>query len=272
MRLTIALSALSALLLASAAQAAPTPLDFRSEPQAYGRQIVDKYFASFLKVRTGAKVGVAVADADDDGVGEVFARFEHSSSCAKRNKCRTVVLSHKRGKWTLVFDRYVSDLKLGEEGPTGVKSLLADGMNWNWRVGSYWPDAAPLGKDIQFSALPDKNKAGIAPAFGSGAKSLIAGKKLNVELASLEAAKPLRLLRLSSDAGCGFTQGCSYRALSHDGEQWGVVLSAIARDVQELPTKVGGYPDLLFSSTRGYYVLRWNKNKYVMADQIEVAR
>src|SRR5690606_37082130 len=135
-------AAIAAFLVPAAALA--SPIAFDTSPDAPARRIVNVVFAQYLQERIGASVETAVLDLDNDGTGEIAVRFVHTASCAEGlKKCRTALISHERGDWKIVFDRYAETLEFRPHDGRIPGPIIADGVPWKWSRGhAYAPDGS----------------------------------------------------------------------------------------------------------------------------------
>lgn len=262
----------AALLLSTSVHAAPLSLD--PNPASQARSVVNVVFAPYLATRVGASVETAVVDLDKNGVGEIVARFVHSSSCGEGMKsCRTVVLRHDGNAWKIVFDHSAASVEV-LSGSSGVPApIRADRITWSWQFPTYAPAADGVGEALAFSTAASELSRSLAPAFGEGAVKLAAvGGDYRFGYASAKSSDGADLIiaRMTGKNICGLKTGCPVRVLQKGKDGWSPVLSTSTKDSVYLGnTERAGYRDVVVSTEKGFTVYGWNGDKYALADRIE---
>lgn len=267
----------AAALMGSVSMATAAPVPFNEPPGSQARKIVNVVLADYINARTGIQIGVSVVDVDQDGTGEIVARFVHSGSCrAGMDECRTVVLRHDPDKnWQIILDKTTKKIEVLVEQakknrPAPIKT---DNVTWNWSYPSYKPVLETAGKPVDFKPLPDSLVAQIAPAFGPGAAKLVADHgTLNFEYAEPAISGSLKsiLVRMNGLNACGALAGCPMRLLVQNGKSWTPILQVSAEPGVALSdVDRGGYRDLVLSTKSGLVVMGWNGSAYAVAERLE---
>lgn len=265
--------AAAALLLSSvASQAAPLVLD--PSPRAQARSVVNVVFGDYLAQRVAAQVETAVVDLDQDGVGEIVARFVHTGSCTPDMKvCRTAIIRHDGSTWRVVFDHPVAQIE-AMTGPNGVPvPVKADKITWKWDFPTYAPTTDGIGDRISLEPVPANAVSSLAPAFGEGAAKLVAADPRH-ELAfarpKLSEKDEFLTVTLNGASACGKDTGCPVRVLRKEKDGWRPVLSTSASSTVFVGTaQRGGYRDLVVDTKKGFAVYGWSGNGYALADRVE---
>lgn len=264
----------AAALLAASTAAYSAPLSLDPSPSAQARPVVNVVFAPYLATRVGASVESAVVDLDKNGVGEIVARFVHSSSCTDGMKaCRTVVLRHDGNAWKIVFDHPAASLEV-LPGSAGVPaSIRADRITWTWDYPVYAPTADGVGKEMELAVATPELAKSLAPAFGEGAAKLVAASpayRFGYASAKLSDKDEFLAVKMTGQNICGIKTGCPVRILRKGKDGWAAVLATTTKDsVYVGNTDRAGYRDVVISTDRGFTVYGWNGEKYAVADRVE---
>jgi hypothetical protein len=266
-------AAASLVLSATAVQA--SPLAFNDSPQAQARTVINVVFGDYLAQRVAAKVETAVVDLDNDGVGEIVARFVHSGSCSTDMKvCRTVVVRHDKKNWRIVLDHPAATVeKL--EGVNGVPApVKVDRVTWKWKFPTYSPTPEGMGEPISMESVPQNAVASLSPAFGAGAAKLVAADPrygLTFARPNISDKDEFLAVTLQGGSACGEKTGCPVRILRKDKDGWRPVLAASVANAMLLGNaQRDGYRDLVVDTKQGFAVYGWNGSKYILADRVEV--
>lgn len=267
----------AATLMGSFSMVSAAPVPFNEPPGSQARKIVNVVLADYINARTGIQIGVSVVDVDQDGTGEIIARFVHSGSCrAGMEECRTVVLRYDPDKnWQIILDKTTKSIDVltsqgKKDRPAPIKT---DNVTWEWSYPSYKPVLETAGKPVNFKPLPDSLVAQIAPAFGQGATKLVADHgDVSFEYSEPAISKSVKsiLVRMNGLNACGALAGCPMRLLVQNGKSWTPVLQVSAEPGVALSdVDRGGYRDLVLSSKSGLVVMGWNGSAYAVAERLE---
>lgn len=269
--------ALVASLIAFTANAAPVEL--REQVNSRERELVNVMFSSYLADRVGAAVQTAVVDLDGDGVGEIITRFVHTNSCdADMQRCRTTISHFTKGRWNVVFDRYVAKIDDVQVGKRLPGNIVVDGMKWEWNPfsGAFGPTQDERWTSIDWQAVPASQSASYASFFGEGAGKLISadrGVKIEYSTTPISKKKDLVLLRLSGKAVCGAKTGCPVRVVKQTDGKWDAILSSSTmKGASRVITERDGYNDIILETSQGFAAYGWNGSVYTVADRIESNR
>lgn len=250
-------------------------------PNSRERELVNVMFASYLADRPGTSVQTAVVDMDSDQVGEIIARFVHSSSCdAELKKCRTIVARFdiRRGKWGVVFDRYAQTIDSIQKAKPLPGNISVDGLNWDFdgKLQAFKPLKDDRWKPIPWQKVTGPQLEGYAAFFGQGAAKLAKENRgINVSYVrdGLSKKNDLILLKLDGEAICGQVTGCPIRLLKKSGEHWEPILTtAVENNAFSYPTSRAGYNDIVLEGKNGFVAFGWNGNDYSVAERIEAVR
>lgn len=252
------------------------PVPFNDPAGSAARKIVNVVFADYIGARAGIQIAVSVIDLDNDGVGEIIARFVHSGSCKPGMKaCRTVILKHDDSKnWQIVLDRYTKDISVVGSGMRGaLAGIKTDDVTWTWQYPSYTPDIASIGKPVTFNPLPSSIVNQVSAAFGQGAKKLVEAQgNVSFEYAQpdIVQGKKAILVRMTGLNACGEAVGCPLRMLVQNEKSWTPVLSISSENqIVMLDVERDGYHDVGVSTKKGVEILGWNGKSYGVADKLE---
>ncbi len=265
--------ALAAFLASTSAMAAPVSLS--ESPYAPARSVVNVVFGGYMAGLTGVSVQSAVVDLDGDKTGDIVARFVHSAACRDGNKvCRTVVLRHMGGDWTIVLDRYADEIEVGKGYRDVPAPVKVDGKEWEWDGKRYLPIVADLGEELSLKAVSDSAKPSVGKAFGDPEKLSAAGYRVSYTFAQdgLSKNKDLMLVKMEGDMVCGKLNGCPVRVLKQEGEKWcPVMASSTTGKVMLSRMSRQGYRDIILETKDGALQMGWTGSAYAVADRIEGA-
>jgi hypothetical protein len=260
------------LLSATALQAAP--LAFDDSPTAQARTVVNIVFGEYLAQRVAAKVETAVVDLDNDGVGEIAARFVHTGSCSADMKiCRTAIIRHDKKSWKIVLDHPAATVeKLA--GVNGVPApVKIDKVTWKWDFPTYAPSTEGIGDFVRLERVPTETAASLVPAFGEGATKLVSSDPryfLSYARPKISSKDEFMVLSLNGGSACGDKTGCPVRVLRKDKDGWRQTLATSAMTSVYLGNaQRDGYRDLVVDTKKGFAVYGWNGSQYALADRVE---
>jgi hypothetical protein len=266
-------TAFASMLVANPASAEVVKLS--ENPYDPARSIINVVFGNYLAGLTGVNVQSAIVNLDGDRNGEIIARFVHSSACREATKsCRTVLLRHMSGQWTIILDRFADSIEVGRGYRDVPAPIKVDGKAWDWDGKRYLPEVAELGTPVDMKPVSDAAKATLSAAFGQSSKLEAAGFPLSYKFteSGLSKNNDLMLVKMEGSSVCGKLNGCPVRILKKEGESWKPVLSsATTGDVYLSSMSRDGYKDIILETKDGALQLGWTGSAYAVADRIEGA-
>jgi len=266
--ITLALTAASAVRSASA-------VEFDTSPSSQSRAVVNAVFRDYIGTLVGAQIETAVVDINSDGIGEIIARFVHSSSCRDgAKKCRTVMIRHNADKWGIVLDTYADKIDVPKTEKFIFSVLDIDGLKWKWNSLSYAPLIESAGEKITFSPVPAEMMKSLGTAFGPGAVKAIEAGNLGIWLEfskpNLGAKDEYLLVRMKGATACGDLAGCPVRLLQKIDNAWQTILEAGAvGDVVISRISRDGHRDIVFGTKKGFVSMGWSGKYYALAETVE---
>jgi hypothetical protein len=269
---TLALAAVAATSLASAPASA---IEFDSSPSTPSRAVINAVFRDYIGNLVGARIETAVVDINADGVGEIVARFVHSSACRNASsKCRTVMIRHTANKWGIVLDTYSEKVDVPKTEKFVFTNVDVDGTKWKWNGAAYGPLMDGLGDKLAFTPVPKEMVQPLSTAFGEGAVKAIAAGNLGINLEfskpGLDAGGEYLLVRMKGQIACGDAAGCPVRLLQKSNGTWQTILEAgSAGDVAVSKIVRDGHKDIMFGTPKGFVTMGWSGKYYAVAEAVE---
>jgi hypothetical protein len=269
---TLALAAVTATAFAAAPASA---IEYDTSSSSSSRAVVNAVFRDYIGNLVGARIETAVVDINADGVGEIVARFVHTSACRESGKkCRTVMIRHNANNWGIVLDTYSDSLDVPKTPKFVFTNIDIDGTKWKWNGAAYGPLMDGLGEKVAFSPVPAEMTQPLATAFGEGAVKAIAAGNLGIGLEfskpALNAKSEYLLVRMKGQIACGDAAGCPVRLLQKTGGTWQTILEAgSAGDVAISKVVRDGHRDIMFGTPKGFVTMGWSGKDYAVANALE---
>ncbi|WP_310622380.1 hypothetical protein [Flexibacterium corallicola] len=238
--------------------------------------VIKQLFRSYISARPGIKVLAGAHDLNNDGVAELVARFEHSSSCKQGYKsCRTVILRHVPQGWRFVLDRFSKTIEIHRIQHQSYASLKTDDVTWYWEGKSYKPMVTGRGSEVKFEKIDSAKSQSLSAAFGVGARKLNKKDPISLSIADLpQSSGRIKILLAKGDGVCGKLNGCPIRIIHRsEDNRWKTILSSSTfGKVQVSETLRNGLPDLTLETKQGYITLGWSGNGFGIVDRAEAVK